>query len=71
MILQEIISFPKDKAAGMAIRIEDVYKIMEKLIDGAEQTTDSQDYKRLVLLTMARDRNSHLKYVISLLRGEV
>ncbi len=71
MKLQETISLPKDLAAGMAIRVEDVYKIMENLLEGAEESIAPQDYKRLVLVTMARDRNSHLKYIINVLRGEV
>lgn len=64
------ICFSKDHAAGMAIRVEDVMKIMDKLLDAADETTHPDDAKRRTIILIARDRNSHLSYVISQLRGE-
>lgn len=64
------ILFTKDTAAGMAIRVEDVMNIMERLLDGAAQTTDPSDWRRQTVIIMARERNRHLQYVIDRLRDE-
>jgi hypothetical protein len=54
----------------MAIRVEDASKIMTSILDGAEATTHPDDYKRKTLIIMARDRNRHLEWVASQLRGQ-
>lgn len=64
------ICFSRDEAAGLAIRVEDAMKIMSRLLDGAEDSTHPNDWKRQTLIIMARDRNRHLEYVVSRLRGE-
>jgi hypothetical protein len=66
-----IITISGDEAAGMAIRVEDVMKIMNNLLDGAEVNANPHDWKRKTLIVMARERNSHLEWVIQRLRGEV
>lgn len=64
-----VVSFQKDEAIGMAIRVEDAMKTMTSLLDGAEATTHPGDHKRRTLILMARDRNRHLEYVAQRLRG--
>ncbi len=68
--METSITFTKDEAAGMAIRVEDAMKILDKLLDGAESMIEPDDYKRQTLIIMARDRNKHLKWVVDRLRGK-
>lgn len=64
-----IISFSRDEAAGMAIRVEDAMRVMTSLLDGADAATAPEDWKRKTLITVARERNRHLEYVALRLRG--
>lgn len=63
------ICFSRDEAAGLAIRVEDAMRVTASLLNGAEAATAPDNWKRLVLITMARDRNRHLEYVAQRLRG--
>lgn len=63
------IAFTRDQAAGLAIRVEDAFKVTSSLLDGAEAMTRADDWKRRTLITMARDRNRHLEHVADCLRG--
>lgn len=65
------VMFSRDEAAAMAIRVEDVRQIVESLLDGAEQSTHPSDARRMTLILIARERNQHLSYVASRLRGEM
>lgn len=66
---QQAVTFARDEAIGLAIRVEDAFRVTASLLDGAEATTAPNDWKRRTLVTMARDRNRHLEYVALRLRG--
>jgi len=61
--------FSRDEAAGLAIRVEDAMRVTASLLDGADATTEADDWKRKTLIAMARERNGHLEYVALRLRS--
>ncbi len=70
IITPERICFSRNDAEAMAIRVEDAMRVTTGLLDGAEATTNPGDHKRKTLIIMARDRNQHLAWVASRLRGQ-
>jgi glucuronate isomerase len=59
----------REESGSAALIVEDAQSLLNKLLEGAEQSVSETDWKKRTIITMGKDKARRLQWVINLLRN--